>query len=437
MGNPHGRATQPRGGDAGRLGVLMATAFVDMVGALMIIPLLPFYAERFGASALWITILVSAFSAMQLVSAPLWGRVSDRYGRKPALLIGLGASVIAYTVFAFADDYWLLLASRLVQGAGGGTTGVLQAYVADSVEPRKRAKALGWLSASTNLGVVLGPVIGSVSTLLGPHAPGMLAAGLAAINMVFAWRFLNESHAIGKRTTALRGTTREAVMRVLLNPGHSASRLIVMYAVAIGAFYGVTTILVLLLNRRFGVTEQTVWIFFSYMGGLSVLLRVFMVGPVVDRFGEAKTNRLGAALLASGLVLIPFVPPLEGVGILRYLPLGLVIALLPMGTALTFPAVTALLSRVVHESERGLVMGVQQTYGGIARVIYPPFAGWAWDNLGMGVPFWTSAVLVSTTILISYGVSAPDSPTGDLAESVATSPARTGESAKREAAVTD
>ncbi|HEX8717558.1 MAG TPA: MFS transporter, partial [Gemmatimonadaceae bacterium] len=102
----------------------MATAFIDMVGALMILPLLPFYAVKFGASDFMVMVLVSAFSAMQLVSAPLWGRVSDRYGRKPTLLIGLAGSAVAYVIFAYASTYWLLLVSRLVQGAGGGTTGV-------------------------------------------------------------------------------------------------------------------------------------------------------------------------------------------------------------------------------------------------------------------------------------------------------------------------
>jgi len=168
-----------KAGEPGKLGVLMTTAFIDMVGALMILPLMPFYAEKFGASDFMVMVLVSAFSAMQLVSAPLWGRVSDRYGRKPALLIGLGASAIAYVVFAFADSYGLLLLSRIVQGAGGGTTGVIQAYVADATLPKDRAKSLGWLSAATNAGVALGPVIGSWSQHISPMAPGLVARRLA------------------------------------------------------------------------------------------------------------------------------------------------------------------------------------------------------------------------------------------------------------------
>src|SRR5690606_3637521 len=126
------------------------------VGVLMVIPLLPFYATDLGASAFQVTVLVASFSVAQLLSAPLWGRFSDRYGRRPALLVGLTASALAYVVFAYANSIWLLLLSRVVQGAGGGTVGVIQAYVADATRPEDRAKSLGWLSAATNLGVTIG-----------------------------------------------------------------------------------------------------------------------------------------------------------------------------------------------------------------------------------------------------------------------------------------
>nr|MDQ2668957.1 MFS transporter [Gemmatimonadota bacterium] len=178
----------------GRLTALIITAFVDMVGLLMILPLMPFYARTLGASALMVALLMSSFTAAQLLSAPFWGRVSDRHGRRPALLIGLGAAAIAYVVFAYATTLWLLLLSRIVQGAGGGTTGVVQAYVADAVEPEERAKALGWISAATNVGVALGPPVGSFALkLLHVHGPGLIAATLCLFNIAFAWRFLSES----------------------------------------------------------------------------------------------------------------------------------------------------------------------------------------------------------------------------------------------------
>src|SRR3954453_8797562 len=160
----------------GKLVVLMITAFVDMVGLLMIIPLLPFYAKHLGANGLLVGLLFSSFAIAQLITAPVWGRFSDRYGRRPALLVGLTASAIAYVVFAFANALWLLFLSRLVQGAGGGTVSVIQAYVADALKPEDRAKGLGWLSAATNAGVALGPALGGLASQLGRSAAGLAAA---------------------------------------------------------------------------------------------------------------------------------------------------------------------------------------------------------------------------------------------------------------------
>src|SRR5438067_9300835 len=204
-----------------KLFTLMITAFVDMVGLLMIIPLLPFYVKTLGGSGIDVlgihlgigTIsgcIVAAFTVAQLLSAPLWGKFSDRVGRRPTLLIALGASGIAYLIFGFAHSLLVLFISRVVQGAGGGTVGVIQAYVADSTEPKDRTRALGWLSATTNLGVVIGPVIGSFAVMLGTSnafsgrstisigraAPGILAAALCLINIIFVARYLTESRGV-------------------------------------------------------------------------------------------------------------------------------------------------------------------------------------------------------------------------------------------------
>src|SRR5215210_7465144 len=195
-----------------KLLTLMATAFVDMLGLLMIIPLLPFYVKTLGGNGIDILgqhfgigiisgAIVAAFTVAQLLSAPMWGRFSDRVGRRPTLLIALSASAIAYLIFGFAHSLFVLLISRVVQGAGGGTVGVIQAYVSDTVEPRDRARSLGWLSAATNLGVTIGPALGSLalkagkhpiafgdsSVTLGHRAPGLLAATLCLLNMLFAY----------------------------------------------------------------------------------------------------------------------------------------------------------------------------------------------------------------------------------------------------------
>ena len=240
-----------------KLWILMITAFIDMVGLLMVLPLLPFYAKSLGAGGLVVGTLVSSFAVAQLISAPMWGRFSDAYGRRPALLVGLGASVIAYVIFAFAlslpHPLFFLYLSRIVQGAGGGTVSVIQAYVADATAPEERAGALGWLSAATNAGVALGPLLGSATHTMGARGPGLVAAALCTLNMVFAWRYLNESRdmteaAESKAAGPQRGRSRDAIARVISHSAAPASRLIWIYAIAIGAFQGVTSMLALLLS---------------------------------------------------------------------------------------------------------------------------------------------------------------------------------------------
>ena len=407
-----------------KLLTLMATAFIDMVGLLMVLPLLPFYVKTLGGPGLDVlgfhlgigsitAIIVAAFTAAQLLSAPLWGRFSDRVGRRPTLLIALTASCIAYLIFGFANSLLLLFLSRLVQGAGGGTVGVIQAYVADTTEPQDRARALGWLSATTNLGVALGPVLGSLAIALGKRdllpgsatfhagyaAPGILAATLCLINIAFAARYLKESRNVGEHAPIegeVRRSSREAMWRIVSHSSEPSSRLIWIYAVAIGAFQGSFSVLALFLNARFQVTEQTIGYFFMYIGSISVFTRVLLLGRMVDWLGEAKLSRLGLLLLASGVVGMPLSRNLW--------MLGIAVALIPLGTAFTFPCVTALLSRVISPRERGLYMGMQQTYGGVARIIAPLFFGWSFDRLGVSSPYFFSSAFIMATIFLGFGL---------------------------------
>ncbi len=382
-----------------RFGVLLVTALVDMIGFVLVIPLLPFYAERMGASSAQIGILIGIFSVAQLVSAPWWGRLSDHRGRRPTLLVGLGASAIAYVVFGFATSFWLLLVSRVVQGLGGGTVGVVQAYVTDITPPDERAKALGWLSAATSLGVVLGPGLGSLLIAAwGPAAPGLGAATVAAVNMGFAWRYLRESH---DSRTALTGEMRgppprQAIWRIVGRPWSVPSRLIWTYTIAIGAFYGLPAVFAQFLERRFAVTERTIGYFFMWFGAMGVVTRLLLLGPAVKRLGEVRLSRLGLALLAGGMALFAVSA--------SYGMLAIACTLMPLGTAFTFPGVTALLSRVVPKESRGLYMGVQQTFGGVARAVFPWWDGVLFDHAGMASPFLLGAVLCVLTIGLAIGL---------------------------------
>ena len=405
----------------GKLVVLMITAFMDMVGILMVVPLLPFYAQDLNGSGYVsrtlaalhmsgdgavVSLLIATFAIVQLVSAPYWGRVSDRFGRRPAMMIGLGGSALAYLVFAYAPTLDWLFLSRIVQGAGGGTVGVIQAYVADSTRPEDRAKALGWLSAATNAGVALGPVIGGGAMhFLGRSGPGLSAALMSCITMLFAYHYLTESHdaAAVKASGKVVRRSSEAVLRVVSHGAEPASRLIWIYAITMGSFQAMSTTLALFLSWRFGVTASTIGFFFTYIGTISVITRALVLGKMVDRFGEARLSRLGMVLLAGGLAGMPLAPNIP--------MLAVAVALVPLGTAFTFPCVTGLLSRVVASHERGLYMGVQQTFGGIARVAGPLYFGWAYDHLGQRVPFLTAAVVVLLTITLGLNMESYVKPT--------------------------
>ncbi|MGH7514721.1 MAG: MFS transporter, partial [Gemmatimonadales bacterium] len=286
----------------------------------------------------------------------------------------------------------------------------VQAYVADASSPEQRTKSLGWLSAVTSLGAVAGPAFGSAMISVGGRAaPGLAAAALALLVAGFAARFLVEpselgmsaSHAIPHSATS----PRQAIARVLSHWREPASRLIWIYTIGIGAFYGTIQVSPLLLLNRLGVTEGTVGYFIMYLGGMGVVVRSLLLGRVLDVLGEARLCRLGLVLLAAGLGCTGVAAHL-GVVLLGF-------TLMPLGTAFLFPCVTGLLSRVVPGNERGLYMGVQHTFGGVSRVLFPVAAGVLMDHFGVGVPFWIAGLLVLATLPFAWALAEslpPESP---------------------------
>lgn len=380
-----------------RLLVLFVTAFVDMVGTTMILPILPFYASSVGASATLVGVIVSAFSLAQLLTATLWGRASDRHGRRPALVAGLLVTALGYGLFALAGSVPMLILARVVMGMGGGTIGVVHAYIADVAAPEERTRTLGWLSAVTSLGAVLGPAAGALLVKAGgPALVGWAAAGFALVVAAFGWAFLRESRVATGLTGEHPVPRTAAVARVALHWREPAARLILTYALGIGAFYGIIPLVPLLLADRLGVTESNVGYFVMYLGGVGVLMRSFALGPLVQRLGEPRLARAGVLLLSAGLLAtaLPGGWPAIATGF----------TLMPVGTACLFPAVTSLLSQVVRERERGLYMGVQQTWGGITRVAFPIGGGAVMDAAGVGTPFALGAALLLLALPLTAGV---------------------------------
>jgi MFS family permease len=379
-----------------RLSVLIAVSGVDMIGFAMILPLLPFYALELKTTPFVIGWIISSFSVAQLMSAPMWGRVSDRHGRRPALLIGLAASAISYAVFGLANTVWLLFASRIIQGAGGGTTGIAQAYVADTVRPEDRVRAFGWLSAATSAGIMVGPAIGSFAARFGNSVPGLLAASFCLVNVICAWKWLPESRKPGERTQEKKSLFGVwiAAGQIIRRPKEPVPRLIWIYAVGMLAFSAMTSILSLYLGAEFGFTAATIGYVFLYIGAISLAVRSLCLGPINARIGEVWAMRLGTISLVLGFLAYPVAKNL-------WMLIG-IIPFIPVGAALLFPATTALMSRASEKTDLGATMGIAQTYAGISRLVAPLLATFAFQHFGHATPFYFGAATVALVGILAF-----------------------------------
>ncbi len=377
----------------------MATVLIDMIGFSMVLTQLPFYAERFGAKASTVGLLIAIFALAQLASAPLWGRFSDRYGRRPAILCGLAASALAFVLFGLANSLRLLFVTRFVQGFGGGTIGVVQAYVSDSSTSENRAQGLAWVTAAASAGVMVGPKLGSLAFGYGPSAPGFLAAGFCLLNLAFAWKWLPESRPAADRERdaehAEPTLLLQAIIRILRTPKAQISTLMTIYALGMLAFMSLNGILVLYLKHTFGLTERTIGDIYFYIAGMAFIMRAALLGPIVRRFGEVRTLRLGALCVALGLLTIPLATNL--------LTLYLVALFIPIGTSLLFPTTTSMVSKYAKKQETGQTLGVQQAFGGLSRLSGPIWATAVYE-FSNTAPFFITGVLMLLVFIYTFRV---------------------------------
>ena len=384
------------------LTVLAATVLVDMIGFGIVLPLLPFYAEDFGATPLEITLIIASFSAMQLLAAPVWGRFSDRTGRRVLLIAGLFASAVSYLLFAVAHSLAVLFLSRIAAGAAGGNISVAQAYVADSTEGPERARGMGLIGAASGLGIMTGPAIGGYFSRWGLGAPGYVAAALCALNAVAAILLLPESrhftHGEGRDRTkdgeaatlgGWLGALTRYPMRVLLG----------VYFLTIGSFAAMTSVLALYLERVFEMTASDMGLVFTAAGGVTVVVRGLLVGRVVRRIGEARTVRFGALILGVGIAGVLALPG-------RWW-LGAVIPLWAIGTGILFPSLASLISQATDARSQGSVLGGSQLAGGLGRVLGPVWAGLLFQQVTIGSPFAVGAGLSLAAFALAFAIPGP------------------------------
>lgn len=399
-----------------RLAILFVTVLVDMVGFGIVLPLLPYYAEEFGASPFEVTLLIASFSAMQFIAVPIWGRVSDSLGRRPFIIAGLFASAVSYLIFGFAESLLALFVSRIAAGAAGGTISVAQAYVADTTGPADRAHGLGMLGAASGLGILIGPAIGGYFSAFGYSVPGFIAAGLCVTNGVAAVFFLPESRQRAPRpesgseesvpATAQAGTLRGWASTLFSYP---FGLLLMVYFLAIMSFTAMTSVLALFAERAHAMDAMDLGIIFSTAGGTTVVVRGLIVGWLARRMGERWIVRAGTVVLAVSLFAIPFIPE----------P-ALMFAIVPfwaLATGLTFPSLASLVSQETDSESQGAMLGGQQVVGGIGRVLGPVWAGLMFERIGIGSPFLVGAGLVTVAALLATRIPPPARPSAMADES--------------------
>lgn len=393
-----------------RLAILFATVLVDMIGFGIVLPLLPYYAESFGASPSEVTLLVASFSAMQFIAVPLWGRFSDRFGRRPFIVAGLFASAVSYLIFGLAQSLAVLFVSRIAAGAAGGTISVAQAYVADTTEASDRAHGMGMLGAAAGLGVLIGPAIGGYFSAWGYGVPGYIAAGLCLANGVAAVFFLPESR---------RGRSRDRVAPQTAGggadqPGGQAvtvrawvrslttfpfALLLIVYFLSIMSFTAMTAVLALYVERAHAMDAMDVGIIFATAGGTTVVVRGLIVGWLARRFGERRIVQAGTVVLATALLTIPLIR--DSAMIFATVPLW------ALATGLTFPSLASLVSQETDAESQGAMLGGQQVVGGIGRVLGPVGAGILFETAGIASPFFVGACLVAVAALLATRIPAP------------------------------
>ncbi|MBT8479599.1 MAG: MFS transporter [Gemmatimonadetes bacterium] len=399
------------------LGIVFLTVFLDLVGFGIVLPLLPFYATELGASPFEVGLIIASYSAMQFLFAPVWGSLSDRYGRRPLLLVGLFGSAASYVVFGLAQSLEVLLLSRVIAGIMGANIPVAQAYIADSTTIERRARGMGLIGAAFGLGFIFGPAIGGGLSPWGYGVPGFVAAGLSLAGATAAWFWLPESLAVENRArdgigalSAVTGRARSAVQ--VLSRKRLREPIGVFFLGTMG-FAGFTTIFPLFLDNPLGLSALYAGGMFALVGMVSAAVQGALIGPMVERYGEQANAALGGALLSAGVI---------AMGLAQSIP-ATIVSLLAVGVGwgLLAPSLQSLVSRRAMATEQGEVLGVNQSASALARVIGPVAAGWAYGALGPGMGFVAGGMLIAAAaawVRIMPGREAPASapPPGGVAE---------------------
>jgi DHA1 family tetracycline resistance protein-like MFS transporter len=370
--------------------IIFLTIFVNLIGFGIIIPLLPFYAETFGASPLVIGLLFAVFSLCQLVAAPALGDLSDRYGRRPVLVFSLAGTVISFVMLALAHSIVMLFAARIVDGLSGGNISTARAYVADVTEPKDRARAYGLIGAAFGLGFILGPALSGVLAGISYTAPIWTAAALTLVATVMAWLWLPETV---HRARAGAGNPFSYLPALLRRP--MVRRILAIDLIYWFAFAMFQTTFSLFVARRFGFDAARTGYFFAGFGLLGAVIQGGLIRPVVKRLDDKPTFLLGLACGAIGLVMAALAPSVT----------MFALALVPVAFGMGFghPTMSSLVSRVARGDEQGRVQGAASAVESLGRTVGPVWGSASLQRFGESTPYLSAAAFLVLTLTIALG----------------------------------
>jgi multidrug resistance protein len=367
----------------------------------MIVPVLPLYAEQFGTSELVIGLLMSAYPIVQLVFAPILGKLSDRVGRRPVLLVSLIGTAVGFGIMGLAPTLVWLFVGRIIDGITGGNISVAQAYIADVTPPEQRSRGMGLVGAAFGLGYIFGPAIGGVMSPISLAAPFYFAAGLAAANAIALYFLLPESLSSEHRTKA---GDRASIAQVFEEGGNwSLKAILITNFIVIVAFTMLTTCYALFAKHRFQFDVRHLGYMFAYVGLLGTVIQAGMIGKLSKRFGDKAVAITGMIIFMASIFM---------------LPVGLTIKMLVIGTTgiaigynLMLPTISALASKSVNAAWQGRVLGVMASSTSLGRIIGPVLAGWLLGHDAVNgiehygrTPFWTSGVIMFVALGLALTV---------------------------------
>jgi DHA1 family tetracycline resistance protein-like MFS transporter len=376
--------------------VIFLIIFVNLVGFGIIIPLLPFYAETFGASPMTIGLLFAVFSVGQLVAAPVLGDLSDRYGRRPILLLSLAGTVASFVMLALAQSLAMLFLARIVDGLSGGNIATARAYVADVTAPRDRARAYGIVGAAFGLGFILGPVISAVLSRVSYTAPIWAAAAITLAAMAMAWFWLPETV---NRVASGTGMPFSNLAAMMQRPG--LRRVLVIDFGYWFAFAMFQTTFALFAARRFGFDAPETGYLFAVFAFLGAAVQAVLIRPTVEWLGDKRTFMIGLVLGAAGLLGATFT---HSVALFA-------VALVPLALGIGFghPTMASLVSRAADADEQGRVQGAASVMESLGRTIGPVWGAASLQRYGEGMPYVSAAGLLFLAFLLSIGHTVHDS----------------------------